>query len=374
LRGATRIAIESIDNLGLASPNYLTTTINVAGGGTASFEGIDFDHRNSVSAQAIVSAGYSFVINYLGPAADGYLTSTTARSYIDAGLNVVSVYEVTQRRDPITGNWIDYDPRIVGDSTYIQNDLGYANGYLDGTNAYNYATGISRSSGSAIYFAVDGDATGTNINNVIQYFQGIQNAFNDLSGTHPQFSVGVYGSGYVLDTIFNDNLASFRWLADAPGWSGSLGYTNYDMRQHDNRDKTTFPGEEVDHDTVRNQTNFSQWGATQPLHVRARNDFNNDGRSDIVWRNSSGLFTEWQSTGSSFTPNVYANGNVDPSWQMVGLADFNNDGDSDILWRNTKQRGVYRVALDRQQLHAECVRERDGRHDLARRRSCRFQS
>ena len=33
--------------------------------------------------------------------------------------------------------------------------------------------------------------------------------------------------------------------------------------------------------------------------------------SELFFRNSTGMFTEWQSTGSSFTPNVYINGAVD---------------------------------------------------------------
>jgi hypothetical protein len=55
-------------------------------------------------------------------------------------------------------------------------------------------------------------------------------------------------------------------------------------------------------------------------------DFNQDGRSDILWRNTGGLFTEWQSTGNGFSRNVYVDGSVDPSWQVASTGDFNGDG------------------------------------------------
>lgn len=67
-------------------------------------------------------------------------------------------------------------------------------------------------------------------------------------------------------------------------------------------------------------------------------DFNGDGISDILWRNTtSGYVTEWLGTSSgSFTPNPSAGtGAADPGWQIVGIGDFNADGHSDILWRNT---------------------------------------
>ena len=39
--------------------------------------------------------------------------------------------------------------------------------------------------------------------------------------------------------------------------------------------------------------------------------------SDLLWRNSSsGAFSEWQSTGNGFTPNVYVNGGVATSWTL----------------------------------------------------------
>jgi hypothetical protein len=65
------------------------------------------------------------------------------------------------------------------------------------------------------------------------------------------------------------------------------------------------------------------------------NDFNGDGRTDILWRNETGVLGE--SLGLSdggFAGNPIVDVPVSTDWQVAGIADFNGDGRSDILWRN----------------------------------------
>jgi hypothetical protein len=69
-------------------------------------------------------------------------------------------------------------------------------------------------------------------------------------------------------------------------------------------------------------------------------DFNGDGNSDVLWRNSNGTVAEWLMNGSQITSGaaVTFQGSVaapDASWSIAGTGDFNGDGKSDILWRNT---------------------------------------
>jgi hypothetical protein len=65
-------------------------------------------------------------------------------------------------------------------------------------------------------------------------------------------------------------------------------------------------------------------------------DFNDDGRSDILWQNStSGQVYIWLMNGTS----IQSQGSVEtvaPStgWSIQGVGDFNDDGTADILWRN----------------------------------------
>ena len=68
-----------------------------------------------------------------------------------------------------------------------------------------------------------------------------------------------------------------------------------------------------------------------------RNDFNGDGRSDILWRNVDGQLSNWlgTATGGFVQNNANAAAVVPVAWQVVGTGDFNGDGRDDILWRNS---------------------------------------
>ena len=63
----------------------------------------------------------------------------------------------------------------------------------------------------------------------------------------------------------------------------------------------------------------------------ARTDMNGDGRSDIVWRNTTTQQTSrWYMNGPSLI-----GGQADSqgaSWRIVGIGDFDGDGRSDLLW------------------------------------------
>jgi hypothetical protein len=70
-------------------------------------------------------------------------------------------------------------------------------------------------------------------------------------------------------------------------------------------------------------------------------DFDADGRADILWRDASGAVAIW--LGGAADRAVYpsyGNGGapVNLSWQIQGAVDYNNDGRADILWRNTDGR------------------------------------
>ena len=71
----------------------------------------------------------------------------------------------------------------------------------------------------------------------------------------------------------------------------------------------------------------------QPAIPDVADDFNGDGRSDVLWRNNNGIVTSWSGqTNGSFTGNS-AYHVADTGWTVVGTGDFNGDGRDDILWR-----------------------------------------
>lgn len=76
--------------------------------------------------------------------------------------------------------------------------------------------------------------------------------------------------------------------------------------------------------------------------VQGIGDFNADNKSGILWRNTNGEVGLWLNTGgvgpASFTKVDL--GNVSTDWVIQGVGDFNGDGVSDILWRNTASGAV----------------------------------
>ena len=72
--------------------------------------------------------------------------------------------------------------------------------------------------------------------------------------------------------------------------------------------------------------------------ARPRNDFNGDGKSDIVWKNTDGSSAIWLMDGANA---ISGSGLLPPNngWIVLLVGDFNGDGKSDILWKNTNGGG-----------------------------------
>ncbi len=65
-------------------------------------------------------------------------------------------------------------------------------------------------------------------------------------------------------------------------------------------------------------------------------DFNGDGFSDVLWRDSTGNVAIWEMNGTQvLNPSTSFVGNVANSWSVYGVGDFNGDGNADLLWRDS---------------------------------------
>jgi uncharacterized delta-60 repeat protein len=66
-------------------------------------------------------------------------------------------------------------------------------------------------------------------------------------------------------------------------------------------------------------------------------DFNNDGKRDFVWRNiNNGRSSTWFLNGTSYAGDSdFSNTYTDQNWKIASANDFNRDGKSDLLWRNS---------------------------------------
>jgi hypothetical protein len=70
--------------------------------------------------------------------------------------------------------------------------------------------------------------------------------------------------------------------------------------------------------------------------IAATADFNGDGKADILYRNDNGSITQWLGSGNGqFTWNQAASYTVDAAWTVAASGDFNGDGRADIVLRNS---------------------------------------
>jgi hypothetical protein len=85
-----------------------------------------------------------------------------------------------------------------------------------------------------------------------------------------------------------------------------------------------------DHVTLSGSTVTFAAGAPSAPATEVPNDFNGDGKSDILWQNSSGTVVEWQMNGS--VPTAQATVGGGGGYTIAGTGDFNGDGKADLLW------------------------------------------
>jgi hypothetical protein len=63
-------------------------------------------------------------------------------------------------------------------------------------------------------------------------------------------------------------------------------------------------------------------------------DFNGDGMSDILWRDTSGNVAMWLMNGATVGTSSGVGG-APGVWSIAGQRDFNGDGNADLLWHDT---------------------------------------
>jgi hypothetical protein len=77
---------------------------------------------------------------------------------------------------------------------------------------------------------------------------------------------------------------------------------------------------------------------------RAANDFNGDGKPDLIWHNvATGQVVAWLMNGPTLVGQFLIATVPDTQWRVVATADMNADGRTDIIWRNvtTGQNAVW---------------------------------
>ena len=104
-------------------------------------------------------------------------------------------------------------------------------GLLDGADALRLARAAGQPAGSAIYIAIEHDATREEVDGQIAaYFTGIRATLGGPAG----YRVGVHGSGRCCAAMIDRGLATLAWLSQARGFAGTQSYAfamRYDLLQ-----------------------------------------------------------------------------------------------------------------------------------------------
>jgi Ca2+-binding RTX toxin-like protein len=155
-------------------------------------------------------------------------------------------------------------------------------------------------------------------------------AWREASGTFSASRTGQPGGNLAItaNTFTMSGIDNRWWLAAADDFNGD-GKSDLMWRNVGGTFSIwTSTGTSFAVNAMVNSSVSSDW------RLATTGDFNGDGRTDLIWRHTSGVFTEWASTGTAFQQNVYVQSGVDPSWSLAGVGDLNGDGRDDLIWRH----------------------------------------
>src|SRR5207245_74916 len=93
----------------------------------------------------------------------------------------------------------------------------------------------------------------------------------------------------------------------------------------------------MDGTTIKPTEGFIRTVADQNWQVDGIGDFDGDGKADILWRNSvSGQNYLYPMDGTTIKPTEgYLRTVADLAWQIAAVGDYDGDGKTDVLWRNS---------------------------------------
>lgn len=189
--------------------DYPTWALLMASNGDPDGPGTACDCITTITparAKALYDAGYRYVGRYLderpGSTLDKKIKPGELQTIFDNGLKVFPI------------------------SQYAGRNLGYfteEQGRQDATDAHAAAAGHGFGRGTVIYFAVDFDATQSDIDtNVVPYFTGV---VAGLAAAGRRYRHGVYGARNVCSQVSERTGACWSFLAGmSTGYAGNMGF------------------------------------------------------------------------------------------------------------------------------------------------------
>ena len=148
-------------------------------------------------------------------------------------------------------------------------------------------------------------------------------------------------TNYITSTFANNSVSIFDnsmidLATDVYGWAGDGVHL---VDSGDDKLTTRF-AQQFNTPTFNSYKKCPNISAPAPLVYPnfskvKKNDFNNDGKSDIIWRNkATGDNVVWYMNGKNYVSGEAMLKAPDLNWEISAIVDFNNDGKPDLLWRH----------------------------------------
>lgn len=159
---------------------------------------IDCAQDVTAKLPALKAAGVTAIIRYISQGNPRKcITEREALAISAAGMWLGLVYEDFGGSE----NFRHHDINSISGASHAL----FCNNFL--AQHFKMAGGIA-----CVYFAVDTDCS------PVQFETRVKPYFTAIQNTHKNYSVGVYGCGYVGVNLLNGHLAEKAWLANATGW------------------------------------------------------------------------------------------------------------------------------------------------------------
>jgi len=260
---------------------------------------------------------------------DAFVTKLNA----DGSALVYSTYLGGDGSDSVSGIAID-----AAGSAYV----------TGGTGSRNFPT-----TSSAFRQSLNGsfDATVSKLNS-----DGTRLVYSTyLGGRSADYSsrvaLDVYGNAYVAGTTDSNDfpvtqdavhgnkdgkqtaafLVKFKFAATSADFNGD-GFSDVLWRNNSTGENYIYPMRGT---TVLGGEGYMRTVPDPNWKIVGFGDFDGDGRTDILWRNSTtGENYIYMMNGTAIANEGYIRSVADRNWQVAGVGDFDGDGKDDILWRN----------------------------------------
>lgn len=154
-------------------------------------------------------------------------------------------------------------------------------------------------------------------------------------------SLSIGAEGYVYEE------PNTSWRIAAVGDFSGSGTRNQLLWRHEETGQVNLMSVTVEDGAFIPSGQFISQESDLYWKIIAAADFNGDGKSDILWRNSlTGHVWMFLMDDATITASNSVYHEPDGAWQIVAHGDYNGDGKADLLWRNESNGLVYMMLMD----------------------------